>query len=145
MFEIVLDRPVEIGCWVCNRTNGVYTAEDSYAIGVVSNGEVKAGVVFDHWNGKSVAMHVAVEDPRAITRKFTWLCFDYAFNQIGADKLLGFVAQDNEDALNFDLKLGFEVEAVVRDACPGGDLLILTMTREQCRWLKLGERYGRQV
>lgn len=143
MKTIITDQNERVGRWVCERTGGTYSGADSVAIGLEEQGELIAGVLYDHWNGKSIAMHVAGIGSRWMTRQFLWFCFDYAFNHAGADKVLGLVSSANEEALNFDEHLGFVTEAVISDACRDGDLVILTMTKEQCRWLSLGERYGR--
>jgi len=92
-------------------------------------------VLFDHYNGRSIAMHVAGDGRRWLNREFIRACFDYVFRQLGVNKVIGMVPSWNKDALRFDFKLGFEKEAVIEDAVPGGDLIILTMTRDQCRWL----------
>ena len=42
----------------------------------------------------------------------------------------------NWTSLKFDKHLGFVEEAVIQDAGKYGDMHILTMTREQCRYLK---------
>jgi len=49
------------------------------------------------------------------------------------------VDSTNEKALRFDKKLGFVEEARISNAARAGDLVILTMTKEQCRWLNLGK------
>jgi len=91
-------------------------------------------VVYDHFNGRSICMHVAIEKP--VTRGYTRACFAYPFLQLGVEKVIGMVDSTNEDALRFDTKLGFTEEARIKDAGKYGDLVLLTMTRQQCRWIK---------
>jgi RimJ/RimL family protein N-acetyltransferase len=69
-----------------------------------------------------------------------WVCFNYPFVQLGCSKLFGQVPASNRKALEFDLKLGFIEEARVKDVFPDGDLIVIAMKREDCRWLKLKPR-----
>ena len=136
--EIVVDHA--IGPWVCERTGGVYTPSDSIAMGRIQDGVLLGGVVFDHYNLASIAMHCA-GDGAWITREFLRKAFAYPFDQLKVNKILGLVDSSNEAARRLDEHLGFVIEATVKDAAPHGDLLIYSMTREQCKYL--GGRYGR--
>jgi RimJ/RimL family protein N-acetyltransferase len=110
----------------------------SAAIGLFEDGELVAGVVFDSYNRASVCMHVAaVEGKRWMSRPYLQGCFAYAFRQLGVKKILGLVPADNTEARAFDEHLGFVLEATLKDAHPNGDLLIYSMTPDQCRWLHL--------
>lgn len=126
-----------MGPWVCSRTgDGPFWPDGSSTIGLEKDGELVAGVVFDDYNGVSCCIHVASDGTRRwLNREYLWFTFHYAFNQLGVRKLIGKVTADNASALRFDRHLGFVEEARIRDACEGGDLIILTMTREQCRFL----------
>lgn len=123
-----------IGPWVCARAGGTHIPGSSQAIGLERDGELVAGVLYDQFNGRSVCMHVAADVPDWVSRKFLRLCFDYPFNQMGVNKVVGLVDSTNTRALSFDMHLGFVEEARLSDAGKEGDLVILTMTKEQCRW-----------
>jgi RimJ/RimL family protein N-acetyltransferase len=125
-----------VGPWVCERTGGTWTPQDSVAIGWEKNGALVAGVVFDLYNGASICMHVASDgSKRWLTREFRRFCFRYAFEQLKVKKVIGIVPSTNEDALKFDANLGFIEEHRITDAHPEGDLVLLSMTKQQCRWL----------
>lgn len=125
----------DIGRWVCGRTGGVYTEEDSIALGRVDeDGKLIGGVVFEDYNGNSVLMHCAGEGAW-INREFLRKTFGYAFDQLKVHKIIGLVDSTNERALTLDKHLGFVEEAVITGAGKCGDLVILTMTRDQCRYL----------
>jgi len=123
-----------IGPWVCERTGGTYDPSCSAAIGWEVDGELVAGTLYDQFNGRSICMHVAAEKP--VTRTFTKVCFDYPFNQLGVQKIIGLVDSTNESALRFDHHLGFVEEGRIKDAGKYGDLVLLTMDRNSCRWIK---------
>jgi L-amino acid N-acyltransferase YncA len=123
-----------IGEWVFERTGGVFEPKASSTLGWENeDGRLTAGVVFDQYNGRSLCMHVALERP--LYRGFLRSCFRYAFDQLGVLKVIGLVDSKNEKALRLDRHLGFIEEAKIKDAGKTGDLIILTMTRPQCRWI----------
>lgn len=137
---IVFDKD-RIGPWVCERTGGLYEASTSQAIGLEKDGQLIAGVLYDNFNGRSCCIHVAAEGKRWMTREYLKVCFDYPFNQLKVNQLIGLVDSENEQARRFDEHLGFRVSAVIPDAGKTGDLMIYTMHRNQCRWI--GETHGR--
>lgn len=136
MKKIITDQNDRVGKWVCERTGGIFNDKVATCIGLEYEGNLIAGVIFDHYNHKSIAMHVAAEGKRWMNKEYLWYCFHYPFNELKIDKILGFVEENNTDARRFDEHLGFKLETKIIDACKGGDLLVYTMTREQCRFLK---------
>ena len=122
--------------WVTDRTGGKYYGGSGQGIGLVKDGQLIAGVMYDNYNIQSVQMHVAAMPGRRwMTREYLRLCFVYPFGQLAVKKIIGLVDSTNADALRFDKHLGFVEEAVIREAGKYGDLHILTMTRQQCRFL----------
>lgn len=132
---IVVDEAV---CyWVAGRTGGQYFAGSGAGIGLVKNGQMVGGVLYDNFTGRAIQMHVASDGTRHwLNREFLRMVFDYPFRQLGVNKVIGIVDSANADALKFDLHLGFVTEAVIKDAGKHGDLHILSMTRQQCRFLE---------
>lgn len=127
----------EVGRWVCFRTGGVYEPGCSTAIGQRDDdGKLVGGVLFDHYNGRSIAMHVAGEGTHWVSRQLLRAAFEYPFRQLRVKKVLGLVDSTNRPARRFDEHLGFVLEARVRDAGPQGDLLIYSMTADRCRWIR---------
>lgn len=118
----------------------VYSPEHDHCIARVKDGQLLGGTIFQGYTGASIEMHVAGFDPHWISKSLIFVTFGYPFLQLGCLKVIGRVAENNKQALEFDLKLGFIEEARIRDVYPEGDLLILTMRRDQCRWLNLTSR-----
>lgn len=104
------------------------------------NREVLGGVIYQGYTGASVRLHVAGFTPHWGSIDMLWVCFDYPFNQLDCKKLIGFVPSFNEEALAFDYKLGFKYLTRIPGVYPGGDLIILEMSREDCKWLGLRPR-----
>ena len=106
------------------------------AIGYERNGELIAGVVYDEYNGANVNMHVAAEGTNWLTRNYLRVAFGYPFNHLKVKRVTALVSSANERALRFDEHLGFRREAVLKDAASDGDLIILVMRPEFCRWIR---------
>lgn len=143
---IVIDQPDRIGLWAAERLGATWAPQAATAIGLVEfehenragYERIIAGVLFTDFNGRSIQMHVAAEPgARWMTKAYLGFCFQYAFNQAKVAKILGLVGEGNLEARRFDEHLGFRLEATLRDAHPTGDLLVYSMTREQCRWLNI--------
>ena len=136
MVEIVFDAD-RIGPWVCERAGGTWLPGRGTAIGLQRDGELVAGVLYEDYNGANVVMHVASDGTGAwLTKAYLRTCFDYPFRQLGCRRVTGIVPSSNEKALAFDQHLGFEVEATLSDAHSDGDLIVLRMKREDCRWIR---------
>lgn len=133
---IVYGQDERVGRWVCARTGGQWMPGEGVAIGLERDGDLVAGVMFDHYNGRSIAMHVAGAGMRWCTAAFRRAVFSYPFLQLKVAKVLGLVDETNLQARRFDEHLGFRLEARIADAAPRGDLLIYTMTADQCRHLE---------
>ena len=110
---------------------------------VDSKGKILWACIYDHFeeNG-SIQMHIAIDDPKSVSRRAITSVFEYPFCQLGVKKVLGFVNSENHSALTFDLRLGFKVETIIKDVYDGGHLYILSMTQDECRWLR-GTEYGK--
>lgn len=135
MKRVVWDRPDEVGRWVCDRLGSVFDSATGTAIGQERDGVLVGGVVYDNFRGGSVCMHVAGADKHWISRDFMRAAFGYPFGQLRVAKVLGTVDSTNHAAIDFDLALGFVLEATIEHAGRDGDLLIFSMTRQQCRFL----------
>lgn len=115
-------------------------SEKMNAIGLKRDGELVAGILYERWTPHSVWVHLAsVPGKRWANRDFLYYCFAYPFLQVGVTKLLGFVESSNMEARKLDEHLGFVQEAVLTNCTmDGGDAIIYSMTKEQCRFLTLG-------
>ncbi len=117
-------------------SNGFNRAVDQCVSRSTPEGNLLGGVIYQNYvAGGSITLHVASWHPRWLTHDLLWAIFAYPFVQLKVQKCLGFVPSTNEHALKFDLKIGFHEEHRIRDAVPGGDLVVLSMRKEQCRWL----------
>lgn len=122
------------GKWTAQRVNGQYHASDSAALGLCRMGELVAGVIYENWNRRSITCHIAIEG--CVTRAFLHKICDYPFSQLGAEKVIAVVAEGNAKSLRFVRHFGFIEEARIAGAHPTGALIVMTMTRQQCRFVE---------
>ncbi len=99
------------------------------------------GVILNEYTGSSINSHIAGFDPRWVSHDMIWVVFHYVFVQLGCSKMFGQVPSTNSKALEFDRKLGFKVEARIKEVFPDGDLIVLAMKKADCRWLRLKPRH----
>ena len=140
--EFIFDADI-VGPWVCEKAGGEYHKGDT-AIGLVIDGELKAGLLYNGYTGASISMHSRCDDKKAPNMMFYWLIFDYPFNQLKVKRISGIVSSANKEAQEIDEKLGFVRETILRDYFLDGDAIVYVMRRENCRWLELGKRYATQ-
>jgi hypothetical protein len=134
-----------IGPWVANSTGGQWYPGRGTAIGLGDSEKgLLAAALFEDFNGANINMHVSAVPGRSwLNREFLWFCFYYPFVQLGATRITGLVHSGNAEARRFDEHLGFVLEATLKDAVPGGDLLVYKMTKADCRWLNLRRKVDR--
>jgi hypothetical protein len=137
--RLVYGDDERVGRWIAERTDGEYRP-GAKCIGLERRGELIAGCMVDWFNGASCYMHIAAEGRHWLNRDFLWHCFHYVFHQIGARVAIGLVPSNNAAALRFDKHLGFTELARIPGGHPDGDLVVLTITKEQAMpWLSLKE------
>ncbi len=129
-----------VGKWVADRISGAFHP-GSVALGLSKDGILQAGVLFEHWNGRSIVAHMAALG--WLTPAYVAAIFDYAYNVCGANKVILPVASQNFRSGKFVRKLGFREEARIKDACPEGDIILYTLEKADCRYL--ASRYQEKI
>lgn len=130
----------EHGYRIAAEAGCTYNPAVDQVIAVTSQGKLLGGNILTGYTGVSIHMHTAGFAPAWATRDFLWVLFDYPFNQLGCKKVFGQVPEYNTRALEIDKKLGFKIVARIEDVFPDGACLVLSLAREDCRWLKLKPR-----
>jgi hypothetical protein len=126
--------------WVVEKAGGVYT-HVCRGVGVEKDGALKVGVMYNGFTGEggSIFMHWRCDDPKATSKTFYWVAFDYPFNQLGVNVVYGVVHAKNVHAIEIDERLGFKREHTLPGYFPDGDAVLYSMKREHCRWIKRRE------
>ena len=136
-FKIIVGEEDRLGRWLCRKLDCDYIPHRSRYVGLEAGGELVAVTAYEDYRVNSIVMHVAaIENKRWLNRHYLRFCFYYPFCQLKVNKVIGLVDSSNLQALKFDLNLGFTEEARIKSAAINGDdIIILTMTKEQCRFI----------
>lgn len=134
---LVLDQHERVATWVAARADCSVHAWAGYVcLGLEDeSGKLIAGVVLESYNGRNANVHVAGIGRNWVNRNMLVTFFNYAFRHLKVERLTGLVPSTNHQALAFDKHLGFQWEATLKGAAKDGDLEILVMRREDCRYL----------
>lgn len=97
---------------------------------------VAVAVGFDGWVGRTCCMHTVIQMPEKLNREMIRESFDYIFNTCQMQCVLGLVDSTNTSAVKFDTRLGFKEVHRISQGGIDGDLIVFSMTRADCRWLK---------
>jgi RimJ/RimL family protein N-acetyltransferase len=103
-------------------------------IGLERDGELVAGTLYDYYNGASIMASIAIAGP--ITRRWLWAIFHYPFVHLGVNVILGLVAEGNVKSRHLCDRLGFSLVTQIPQADPSGAMLLYTMQKDACRFLK---------
>lgn len=136
MREIVFDQKKRIKNFL-ERKDVVPSYLEIYeAIGIEQDGKIVAGVVYDNFDGKRCFMHCASDTRYWLTKDFLWYVFDYPFNQLDLEVIVVFVSSNNEKALKMNKHLGFKEECRIKNGFKDGDMVILSMYKNECKYLR---------
>jgi len=132
--------PDLVGPWVCQKTGGTWVKGRGSVIGKIKDGGLVAGVLYEDWSGTNLVCHIAGE-PEWADRYFLAVIFDFPFNQQGAKRITAPVCSSNAKSIALLTKMGFNLEAKLLGATANGDLLLFTMFKDNCRYLR--GKYGK--
>lgn len=137
MFRVIYDQDELLLPWAARRIEVDAFRADAKAIGQERDGEIVAVVVYDGFTNVDCNMHIASDgSKRWLTRELLVRAFAYPFIQLGMRRVTGLVPADNEEALKFDLHLGFQLEGRCQEATPDGrDVIVLGMLKRNCRYI----------
>lgn len=103
-------------------------------LGLERDGVMVGGVIYDHYNGANICMHIAASG--RWNREFCRYIFHYPFIELGVKRITGFVVPTNTKSIRWCERIGAVLEARLADAHPDGDLLIYKLTHDRCKYLK---------
>ena len=136
MRRVNTDNQDYLRAWI-SGVMGIKFDNKTVCIGQEIDGEIGAVIAYTNFQEKSCCMHVAAIAPNWISKDLLWASFDYPFNKAKVKVILAAVSSNNDEALKLNRHLGFVDKAYIEDAHVDGDLVILAMRRENCRWIDI--------
>jgi hypothetical protein len=120
--------------WIVGKGECFAPGGGATGLGWVRDGKLVAGVMYEEFTEASIHATIVATEP--MVKGFIHKIFDYPFKQLGVDKIIVQTNSSNEESLNLAKRLGFTEEGTIKGAYLDGDRIILTMTKDECRWLK---------
>jgi len=114
----------ELKKWISERTKVNYP--NSICIGLARDGVLIACVCYQCFKD-GVFVHIALDKP--LTKAFLKVIFDYPFNKVKTDRIIGLVPKDNLKAIKLNEKLGFRL-------MQHDETMVYQMVKNECKWLK---------
>lgn len=115
---------------------GALYVPDEYSACAAQMDQVAVAVGYNAFIGRTCAMHTVIQRPDLVSPRIVREAFEFPFVVCNCEAVIALVDSENEAALSFDTKLGFEEVARVPNGGPDADLVVLRMLRGDCRWLK---------
>jgi len=128
---------MEHGLAIAKAIPRIFNPEADRVISHSLDGELLGGVIYTDMISNCIFMHQAGFDKRWLMGDLIWVAFDYPFNQLGLGVVCGTVPSAKTTLVDFNLRLGFKIECAIRGAYRDGDLLVMAMRRDECRWLNM--------
>ena len=120
--------------WIVGRGECFAPGSGATGLGWVKDGKIVAGVMYEEFTEASIHATIVVEEQ--MMKGFVHKIFDYPFNQLGVDKIIVQTNTANVESVNLAKRLGFTEEGMIKGAYLDGDRIILTMTKDECKWIK---------
>lgn len=109
---------------------------DEYSGQVANMDHVAIAVAYNAFIGRTCCMHTVIQRPDLVSPRVVRDTFAFPFEVCNCEAVLALVDSTNEAALSFDTKLGFREIARIPNGGTDGDLVVMQMTRADCRWLR---------
>jgi hypothetical protein len=132
----VISTDPYIAMWVMDKAGR--WLPDMTAIGDIRNGKIIAGVAFESQNPQCLWGHQRVDE--SPSREFWIFVAKHIFVDCGCKRFSAMVESDNEKAIKLNLHIGFEIEATLKQAGKSGDIHIMTLWKDNCRFLRWKRR-----
>lgn len=121
-----------IAYWVMAQV-GARLVAPFWAIGFLVDGELRAGVVFNGWNGSN--LDVTIAGKGMVTRRTIRALYSYAWG-LGARRITARLRVTNKPMLAIVERLGFVYEGLAPDYYPDAHALVYRALRDECSWLR---------
>lgn len=134
MRKVTTENQEKLLDWLC-RVGDFEYPENTRCIGQEKDGELIAVVGYNNFAPQACQIHVASTDVHWLTRDLLFAIFDYPFNKLKVKVILAPMGKGNIKSFNLCRKLGFELVADIPYCHEDGNLLLMAMEYDRCKWL----------
>ena len=125
--------------FVSPRANIQGVTDQFSHIGYFANNKIVGGVIFSHYDGHNIWMHLALDDPKTMRRSFAKQVFEYCFITCKCVRITAMTTLDNKRCIKLIESAGFKKEGVIRKVVKNGmqylDGIVYGLLRKECRYL----------
>lgn len=122
--------------WVKERSPVPVDFGRCTAFGILQDGALVGGVVFNNYRRFDVWMSVVLQDGAAVTRQTIRTLCEYAFGQLNVRRVTSITGKKNRKARKALRALGFIEEGSAKYALDGVQTAVqYGLLRENCRWI----------
>jgi len=123
--------------WHCLKTGQKYNKNPAVkCAGILKNGEIIGSVIYHRFRWPDIEIGIETTDPAWCNRRILKEIFEYPLSTLNCKRVTATTDPSIPEVCQFLKRLGFVEEGRLRDALPHGDLLILGIKRDECRWVK---------
>jgi RimJ/RimL family protein N-acetyltransferase len=138
----IISQPKELIAAFVNTRQGLDPltpwVEPYSTLGLMREGRLVAGVVYNFLDGANVCMHIGAEEGgHWATPEFLLAVFDYPFNQLGRRRVTAMTKKRAKKTRAFVENLGFTYEGKCAHYFSDDDLIVYGMLRANCRFLDM--------
>lgn len=84
------------------------------ALGILQDGKVTVGFLFNHYSGPDISLTLAIAHPRALTKEFLRRCGAYCYGELRVARVT--MLTEQPAVVNIARRCGAEIEGIKRDA-----------------------------
>lgn len=126
------------GHMIANAARAHFCPSRDQVIARVRGEKIFGGIIYQRYCGASLQCQLAGFHPNWVTPDLLWMGFHYPFEQLKCRVLFATVKSNNTRARNIYAKLGFKEQFRTPNVYDdGADLVMLSMARDECRWLSI--------
>jgi RimJ/RimL family protein N-acetyltransferase len=134
--RLVIDDPDRVARWVASMIgHPLMPWAGHVALGLEKGNDLVAGVVLENYNGVSAEVHLAGVGKHWMNRSMLFTFFRYAFEHLRLQRLSALVDVTNQTAIRLNEHFGFRIEHIIKGGSPAGDVALMGLRREDCRYL----------
>jgi len=132
---IIRQSSLSTQLWIVQRTGMELTSGQKTLEAVREDGSIAGQIAFCAFTPGSAQVHIALDVQAALRPLLREAC-RYVFEQAKRNKVIGVIPEYNKASLRLAKHVGLRETYRIRDGYDVGcDIVILEMTRDECRWL----------
>tara|TARA_Y100000114_G_scaffold154786_1_gene177526 strand:- start:898 stop:1323 length:426 start_codon:yes stop_codon:yes gene_type:complete len=141
MIELVTDESWKKKCFefIADKAHINQNNEDYSYIGILENNKIIGAIIFSDYDGNNIFIHVALDTPRACTRKVIKQMFHYIFIQAKCSRATATCDNNYARIKKLIEGVGFEKEGVMKRMMKINDkyvdCAVYGLLKENCKWV----------